>query len=114
MKQHVTTCEERIQQMIPTREELALTIDESEWSWLRPHLERGGLVLVAGSLDLADAALKLATDDTESIERWIRDGRISKPTESQISLWDEDQQKRFSMLIVSPFVLIQERLPTYH
>jgi len=100
--------------MIPTKEELALTIDESEWSWLRPHLDRGGLVLVNEGLDLAEAALKLATDDTESIEQWIRDGKISKPSDAQITKWNDDKQKRFAMLIVSPFVLIQERLPTFH
>ena len=100
--------------MIPTKEELTLTIDESEWSWLRPHLERGGLVLVDGSLDLAEAALKLAADDAGCIEQWIRDGKISKPTETQIEQWNEAKQKRFAMLIVSPFVLIQERLPTFH
>ena len=100
--------------MIPTKEELALTIDESEWSWLRPHLERGGLVLVDESLDLADAALRLASDDAGCIESWIRDGKISTPTESQISQWNDAKQKRFAMLIVSPFVLIQERLPTIH
>jgi len=100
--------------MIPTKEELALTIDECEWKWLRPHLERSVLILVDESLDLADAALKLAADDSERIELWIRDGMIGKPTEDQVLRWNKDTQKRFGMLIISPFVLIQERLPTYH
>ena len=100
--------------MNTTKEELALTIDESEWSWLRPHLERGALVLVADSLDLADAALKVAADDSTTIEQWINDGKIGKPSESQILHWNEEKQKKFAMLIVSPYVLIQERLPTFH
>jgi hypothetical protein len=100
--------------MITTKEDLALTIDETEWNWLRAHLERGGLILVNDSLDLAETALKVAEDDTAAIEQWICDGRIGKPSETQILQWNKEKQKKFSMLIVSPYVLIQERLPTFH
>lgn len=100
--------------MSSTKEDLALTIDETEWSWLRAHLERSGLILVNDSLDLAEAALKVTEDDVTTIEQWISDGKIGKPSETQILHWDEDKQKKFSMLIVSPYVLIQERLPTFH
>lgn len=100
--------------MITTKEDLALTIDETEWSWLRAHLNRGGLILVNDSLDLADAALKVAADDSAAIEQWVSDGKIGKPSEAQILHWNEDKQKKFSMLIISPYVLIQERLPTFH
>jgi len=100
--------------MNTTKENLALTIDETEWSWLRAHLERGGLILVNDSLDLAEAALKVSQDDAATIEQWINAGKIGKPTESQILHWNEEKQKKFSMLIVSPYVLIQERLPTFH
>ena len=62
--------------MIPTKEELSLTIDETEWSWLKPHLERGGLVLIDDSLDLAEAAISIAADDTATIEQWISAGMI--------------------------------------
>jgi hypothetical protein len=100
--------------MSSTKEELALTIDETEWSWLRAHLNRGGLILVGDSLDLAEAAFKVAADDVAVIEQWVRDGKIGKPSETQILHWNEDKQKKFSMLIISPYVLIQERLPTFH
>jgi len=100
--------------MIATKEDLALTIDETEWSWLRAHLEQGGLILVNDSLDLAEAALKVAADDVATIEQWISDGMIGKPSETQILHWNGDRQKKFAMLIISPYVLIQERLPTFH
>jgi hypothetical protein len=100
--------------MTATREELALTIDETEWSWLRAHLERGGLILVNDSLDLAEAGFKVAADDVAAIEQWISAGKLGKPTEIQIRQWNEEKQKKFAMLIVSPYVLIQERLPTFH
>jgi hypothetical protein len=100
--------------MISSKEELALSVDEAEWGWLRAHLERGGLILVDDSLDLADAAIKVAEDDAAAIEQWVRAGRIGKPSESQIHHWDSDHHKKFAMLVVSPFVLIQEKIPTFH
>lgn len=100
--------------MLENREELALSIDEAEWDWLRAHLERGGLILVDDSINLADAALKVAGDDVETIEKWIHSGRIGKPSESQIHSWDAEKHKKFAMLIVSPYVLIQEKTPTFH
>jgi hypothetical protein len=100
--------------MIVTKEDLALTIDETEWNWLRPHLERGALILVNDSLDLAEAALKVSQDDVSTIEQWVSEGKIGKPTETQILHWNDEKQKKFSMLIISPYVLIQERLQTVH
>jgi hypothetical protein len=98
----------------PSKEELTLSIDEAEWGWLRAHLERGGIILVDDSLDLADAALKVADDDADAIEQWVITGRLGKPTETQIHNWDTTKHKKFAILIVSPFVLIQEKTPTFH
>lgn len=100
--------------MTPTKEELTLAIDQADWSWLRAHLERGGLILVADSLDLADAALKVAGDNVDTIQEWISSGKLGKPSERQVHAWDNDKLKKFSMLIVSPYVLIQEKTPTFH
>ncbi len=100
--------------LIPTKEELRMTIDEAEWSWLHAHLERGGLILVDDSIDLSDAALMIANDNTEIIGEWVNSGKLGKPTLNQISHWNTEKQKKFSMLIVSPYVLIQEKLPVFH
>ncbi|OGR27562.1 MAG: hypothetical protein A2X83_00640 [Desulfuromonadales bacterium GWD2_54_10] len=100
--------------MIPSKDELALAIDEAEWSWLRAHLGRGGLILVDDSLDLAEAAHKVAGDEADLIEQWVRSGKLGRPSESQMNHWDNENHKKFAMLIVSPYVLIQEKTPTYH
>ena len=63
-----------------TREELALTIDEAEWLWLKPHLERDMLITVAGALDLAEAGERIAADDSDQVSAWITAGKIGKPT----------------------------------
>lgn len=100
--------------MLPSKEELALTIDEADWSCLRAHLLRGGLILVDDTLDLADTAHKVAADDIEVIQHMVENGMIGKPSESKVRSWEEDKLKKFAMLIVSPYVLFQEKRPTFH
>lgn len=90
------------------REELALNIDEAEWQWLKPHLERGALITVAGSLDLAEAGERIALDDSTSVAAWVAAGTIGKPTAEEIAAWDKEPDKKFLTLIISPYVLIQE------
>ncbi len=94
--------------MALNREELALEMIEAEWNSLRAHLERGGLIVVAAELDLIDVALKVAGDDAAAIGSWISAGQLAKPSAPQINQWDADKLKCFRMLIVSPYVLIQE------
>ncbi|MHB8056856.1 MAG: DUF2288 domain-containing protein [Desulfuromonadaceae bacterium] len=100
--------------MLPSKEEMALTIDEADWSSLRAHLNRGGLILVDDSLDLVDTALKVAADDIAIIQHLLEIGMIGKPSESKIRTWEENVNKKFSMLIVSPYVLFQEKTLTFH
>ncbi len=92
------------------REELARSVDEAEWGWLRAHLERGSLIVVARNLDLVEAGLKIAADDSAAVSDWIASGFLTKPSQEQIASWDLDRGRRFKVLIVSPYVLVQERL----
>ncbi len=94
--------------MKPTKEELALQVDVAEWSWLRAHLERGGLIVVDREMDLAEVAERIARDDTETVGAWIEAGKLSKPDEDQIAAWDANSEASFSTLIISPYVLIKE------
>jgi hypothetical protein len=91
-----------------SREELALNIDEAQWQWLKPHLERGALITVAAALDLAETGERIAADDSSSISVWIDAGKIGKPTAAEIAQWDGEPEKKFLTLIISPYVLIQE------
>lgn len=90
------------------REELALSVDEAEWQWLKPHLERGSLITVAAVLDLAEAGERIAVDDTKVVGKWISSGKVGKPTAENIAAWDTTPKKKFLMLVISPYVLIQE------
>ncbi|MDD2367250.1 MAG: DUF2288 family protein [Desulfuromonadaceae bacterium] len=100
--------------MLPSKEEMALTIDEAEWGDLRAHLGRDGLILVDDTLDLADTAHKVAADDVQIIQKLVENGMLGKPSEAKIRIWEENKNRKFAMLIVSPYVLFQEKIPTYH
>lgn len=94
--------------MTPTMEELAIQVDEAQWEWLKAHLERDGLVIVSQELELAEVGQKVAADDAAPIRSWIEAGKLSKPTAGQITQWNAEEGKRFKLLIVSPYILIQE------
>jgi hypothetical protein len=97
--------------MTVSKEEMATKIDVADWDMLRAHLERGGLIVIDGLLDLAEVGGAIAADDVKSLERWIASRLVAKPSAQQIEQWDGEPGKRFLCVIVSPYVLIQEESP---
>lgn len=95
--------------MVAQEEELALQIDVAQWQWLRPHAERGALILIDPMLELASVGASLAADDRAQVQGWLASGLLVKPAAVQLELWNGQPEKRFSILVISPFVLIQER-----
>jgi hypothetical protein len=93
---------------MPTREELAVQIDVAKWEWLRAHSGSGALVMIDRMLDLAEVGAALAADDAAAVQRWMASGLIAKPDDGQMLTWDQAPEKPFNMLIVSPFVLMQD------
>ena len=67
----------------------------------------GGLVLVDPRLDLVDVAFAVAQDDAERVEQWMEARQLLKPSASQIEAWQEDDEERFTVVIVQPYVLAQ-------
>ncbi len=94
--------------MSDIRAELTATLDEAEWDWLAPHARRDVLILVALGLDLVEVGIAIATDDAPCIQGWIDRALIQKPSPAQLSVWNQNQSKRFQALIVQPYVLVQE------
>lgn len=95
--------------MSKSKEELALEVDLTQWEWLRPHLERGALILVDPLLELAEVGGRVAADDLAQVQAWLASGVVSKPRLEQIEQWNQEPGCRFAMLVISPYVLIQER-----
>ncbi|MGF1570296.1 MAG: DUF2288 domain-containing protein [Nodosilinea sp.] len=88
--------------------ELAEMVGPAEWRWLSPHAKRGAVVIVAVGLDLAEVGVALATDDVPTVNRWIAEALITRPTPAQLETWGQNAQQRFQSLIVQPFVLVQD------
>ena len=88
--------------------QLAENLDEAEWEWLIPHVQRDVVVVVAQPLDLLDVGVAIANDNTAVVQNWISEELLAKPSTTQLSDWNGDRTKRFNTLIVQPFVLVQE------
>ncbi|BAY75575.1 hypothetical protein NIES25_20210 [Nostoc linckia NIES-25] len=94
--------------MSDLRAELTENLDQAEWEWLIPHVQRDAVILVALELNLVDVGVAIANDNTPSVEQWINEKLITKPTTTQLGQWNTDVTKRFNTLIVQPYVLVQE------
>ncbi len=95
------------------RAELAEDLDEAEWDWLIPHVQRDAVVVVASGLDLLDVGVAIASDNVSSVQHWIGEQLIAKPSLTQMTEWNSDRTKRFNSLIVQPYVLVQELASEY-
>jgi hypothetical protein len=89
--------------------ELTQALDQAEWEWLEPHLERDAVILVATGLSLVEVGVALATDNAAAVQRWIAEQLIGKPSLAQRAIWTAGNP-RFTALIVQPYVLVQERV----
>ncbi|MDZ8028994.1 MAG: DUF2288 domain-containing protein [Nostoc sp. SerVER01] len=94
--------------MSDLRAELTENVDQAEWQWLIPHVQRDAVILVALELNLVDVGVAIANDNTPSVQQWIDEQLIAKPSTAQVGEWNTDVTKRFNTLIIQPYVLVQE------
>lgn len=94
--------------MTEMEERFRRDLAEVTWRDLRIHMRRDALILVAASLDLIEVATAVARDDKETVQGWVAMGALGKPVREQLDSWETDLEQRFRMLIVQPFILIQE------
>lgn len=89
-------------------EKLLVQKDVAEWRWMKRQVESGRCIVVDKKLDLIAVGVAVASDDTNSVSEWINNKLLTKPSIEQIEEWDRDLTKKFSVLVLSPYVLIQE------
>ncbi|MGM3308202.1 DUF2288 domain-containing protein [Anabaena sp. WFMT] len=94
--------------MSDLRAELKQNLDEAEWDWLIPHVQRDAVIVVTDGLDLLDVAVAIAGDNIPSVQQWIDQQLIAKPSVDQVGEWNGNRSKRFHALIIEPYVLVQE------
>jgi hypothetical protein len=76
------------------------------WSLLKPHAERGVLLIIHSQLDLLEVAVQIAEDQTEQVRLWLNDGKITRPSSFRMKEW-EAKNSIFTCVIVHPFILVQ-------
>ena len=91
------------------RAELAKMVDEAEWDWLMPHAQRDAIVLVTADLDLVEVGVAIVNDNVSTVDQWITEQLLYKPSPEQLADWAGDRNRRFNALIVQPYVLVQDR-----
>lgn len=93
------------------RQELANMVGPVQWNWLKPHIARDAVVFVDPQLDLVEVGVALTNDNVQSVQRWIGEQLIIKPTKEQLETWGVSGPKnKLQSLIVQPYVLVQEIL----
>jgi hypothetical protein len=95
--------------MTENTENAPLGVETVAWHWLRPHHQRDALWVVAAGLDLEEVGAALTRDDAAAVRDWLADGSLCKPKQEQLERWESNPLHTLAMLIVQPFVLIQER-----
>jgi hypothetical protein len=86
---------------------LSQDLADTQWSDIQPHAQRDAVIVVDRSLDMVEVGVALAQDNTTSVQHWIDEQLIQKPTPQQLTTWNEQPDRMFSTLIVQPFVLIR-------
>jgi hypothetical protein len=89
------------------KNQIAEGIADIEWNSLIPHAQRDALIIVDDSLSMVDVGVALANDDVMSVQHWIAEQLIYKPSPEQLGDWNNHPDRKFSASIVQPFVLIR-------
>ena len=93
------------------RQELASMVGPTQWNWLKPHIARDAVVFIDPQLDLVDVGVALTNDNVQSVQRWIGEQLITKPSKDQLETWGViGPTNQLQSLIVQPYVLVQEIL----
>jgi hypothetical protein len=90
------------------REQLAEILDEAELEWLKPHIQKDVVILVVPDLDLLDVGVAIASDNTQSIQHWIGEQLLVKPSPEILNRWNANPHQKFQAIIIQPYILVKE------
>jgi hypothetical protein len=79
-----------------------------EWKDLERFFARGNLLRVSSELDLVDAALEIANDNTAGIEQWTTKKLLSSVSNEEALLWSKGENELWSVIVL-PWILVQQR-----
>jgi hypothetical protein len=90
------------------KEKLEQDVADISWKELQVHAKRDAIIVIKDELELSVVAAAIAEDDTTSVQGWIGEEVIAKPTAQQLTDWNQNPEKQFVALIVQPFVVVKE------
>ena len=97
------------------KEKLESDLASAKWSEIKPHHQRGAVILVSPEQSLVSVGVAFHEDHKEQVEEWLSKGTITKCSESQAQTYDEtDPEPSFEYLILQPFVLIKLIRSDFH
>ncbi len=77
------------------------------WADLQHLFAAGKVVYIAGDLDLIDAALQIAQDNTSIVTEWMKQGKLVHVSDEQARTWNNSKASVWAV-VVKPWVLVQE------
>jgi hypothetical protein len=77
------------------------------WPELQRHFARGAVLMVAPGLDLVEVAVRIAADDRQAVEGWLRTGGLARASDADAQDW-QLRQPLFWAVVAAPWVLVQE------
>lgn len=92
--------------MTSLQAQLAQDLADVSWRDLIPHAQRDAVIVVHEGLDIVAVGVAIAQDHVAQVQVWIEEQLLQKPTAEQLSLWNQNPNQPFSVLIVQPYVLI--------
>jgi hypothetical protein len=93
--------------MASLKEKLQEDVADIAWHDLQAHAKRDAIIVINNELELSTVAAAIAEDDTTSVQGWIGEEAIAKPTAQQLTDWNQTPEKQFVALIVQPFVVVK-------
>ena len=90
------------------REQLTELLDEAQLEWLKPHIQKDAVIIVVPELDLLDVGMAISSDNTQSIQHWISEQLLVKPSQEILNRWNANSSQRFQALIIQPYILVKE------
>lgn len=93
-----------------TKEDIERQVDVCSWKLLTPHIEKANLFVIADDADFADIAFAIASDDTQRVQGLLKKNVIFRLSPEVLYTWNQIPDKKFRMIVLSPYLLIQEVL----
>lgn len=87
---------------------LTETVGPVFYSDFAAHLARDAVFVVGPTLSIIECGVAIALDDVEVVGGWIQRGELKKPTQGERDTWPNDKNRRWTSLVVMPFVLLQD------